>query len=609
FTWLGAVLGLMLVAHPQLAYYAYLALAGYAVGSLWSRRKQGSGQVARILGGGLVAAVIAIGVAAFVLFPMYRYLRTDSPRSGAGKGFEHAASYSLHAAETFSLFDPDFVGTGAEPGTYWGKNPLKDNTEYGGVLVLVLGVGAVIALKHDRRRWGLAAISAVALLYGLGAGTPFFRIVYTVLPGVKSFRAPSLATFLFIACATILSAMLLERVLAERDEYAATILSRSLLIGAGLALLVTVFAAAGGDALYTFWTGIFGDAPGGRSAAFQANLPHLLIGSFLTFVWCAAAWGAVLAFRRGALSARMCVLSLTAITVLDLARVDLRYLQVASYADFFPADPGIDALRTTLGPGERVLDFPGVFPSAGYLATNRIPQVFGYHGNQLRWYDDLTRVSVRDGATTQEQLQKYWFDFLNSPVLKALAARIIIFPGKIDLPGMQRIGGDERVSILRNSSAMPGAWLVSRVVVEPDSAKQIDMLWRPDFDVATEAVTASALPSMQQGGGTGKAEFTSDAADSVVLKTTASGPAVVVLSRNFHPSWNVTIDGAPASVARVDYALLGVPVSAGTHTVVFRYRPAIVVTTRRVTLATWAAVLMLTLALAGVRYFPRASRA
>ena len=37
FLWLGVVAGLMVIAHPQLAYYAYLALAPYAHGSLCTR--------------------------------------------------------------------------------------------------------------------------------------------------------------------------------------------------------------------------------------------------------------------------------------------------------------------------------------------------------------------------------------------------------------------------------------------------------------------------------------------------------------------------------------------------------------------------------------------
>src|SRR3954470_2016102 len=177
FLWLGAVAGLMVVAHPQLAYYAYIALAGYAVGSLWARRRDGA-TLANVLAGGMLAAVTALGVASVVLLPMYRYLREDSPRAGPGRGFEYSASWSLHAAEAVSMFVPEFSGTDVQSETYWGKNPFKHNSEYAGALILVLGIAGLVGLKGDRRRWGLGAMAGLALLYALGAGTPVFKIFY-----------------------------------------------------------------------------------------------------------------------------------------------------------------------------------------------------------------------------------------------------------------------------------------------------------------------------------------------------------------------------------------------------------------------------------------------
>ena len=73
---------------------------------------------------------------------MYRYLREDSPRAGPGRGFEYSASWSLHAEEALSLFIPEFSGTDVQSQTYWGKNPFKHNSEYGGALVFVLGIAA-----------------------------------------------------------------------------------------------------------------------------------------------------------------------------------------------------------------------------------------------------------------------------------------------------------------------------------------------------------------------------------------------------------------------------------------------------------------------------------
>ena len=47
-----------------------------------------------------------------------------------------------------------------------------------------------------------------------------------------------------------------------------------------------------------------------------------------------------------------------------------------------------------------------------------------------------------------------------------------------------------------------------------------------------------------------------------------------MLAEPHEPSWRVRVDGQAASLLRVDYALMGVRVPAGTHTVTFARRDA-----------------------------------
>ena len=596
FLWLGAVAGLMVVAHPQLAYYAYLALAAYAIASLWTRRRDGGATLAHGLAGGMLAVVTAAGVAAVVLLPMYRYLREDSPRAGPGRGFEYSASWSLHAEETLSLFIPEFAGTDVQSETYWGKNPFKHNSEYGGALVFVLGIAAVAGLMGDRRRWGLAAMAAIALLYALGAGTPVFGLLYSVVPGLKNFRAPSLATFLAIASLTLLAALLVERVLATGDPRARKAMSIGLAAAAGAALLVAVLTLAGGTGLYASWISIFGEAEGvDRAAAFTANVPRLAAGALMVALICSAAWGALALWSRGTLKATHVVMILTGLTALDLLRVDERYIQVVRYDDFFPPDAGIEALRSRLVPGERVLTVGGVYPE-GFLAAYGVPEVFGYHGNQLRWYNDLTRYHARQSARTPAELQQYWLGFLNSGALRALAARYVLLPGQVELPGYKLLGADQRVAVYVHESARPGVAVVPEVLVEPDSARRIATLWSPTFDPAKTTIVEEPVLAVGQAGGTGTAVIEGNGDDTLAVQVRSSGPALLNVSRTYHSSWEAEIDGVSVPVLRANHALMAVPLSkSGEQRVVMRYRPAIVRLATTITIATWAAVLLITI--------------
>jgi hypothetical protein len=597
FLWLGAVAGLMVVAHPQLAYYAYIALAAYALAVLWTRRHEGGPITATRLVGGMVAVVTAAGVAAVVLLPMYRYLREDSPRAGPGRGFEYSASWSLHAEEALSLFIPEFSGTDVQSDTYWGKNPFKHNSEYGGALVLVLGLAAVAGLKGDRRRWGLAAIAAVALLYALGAGTPVFRLLYSVVPGLKNFRAPSLATYLVIASLTLLAALLVERVLVAGDLRARRAMLTGLAAGAGAALLLAVPILIGGSGFYASWSSIFGGAEEvDRAAAFSSNLSRLAAGALIVAVICSAAFGAVVLWVRGSLKAGHVAIILTALTALDLLRVNDRYIQVVRYEDFFQPDPGIDALRARLVPGERVLTVGGVYPE-GFLAAYGVPEVFGYHGNQLRWYNSLTRYDVRQSARTAAELQQYWLGLLSSAALRALAARYVLLPGQVELPGYRLLGADQRVAVYVHDAAKPGAAVVPEIKVEPDSARRIELLWSPTFDPSKTTIVEEQVLAVGQAGGTGTAVIEGNGDDTLSIRVHSDGPALLSVSRTYHPSWQAEIDGMTVPVLRANHALMAVPLArSGEHRVVMRYRPAIVRLAARVTIVTWTAVLLFSIA-------------
>jgi hypothetical protein len=595
FLWLGVVAGLMVVAHPQLAYYAYIALAAYALGSLWSRRREGGALLAKSLAGGMLAVVTAAGVAAVVLLPMYRYLREDSPRAGPGRGFEYSTSWSLHAEEALSLFIPEFSGTDVQSETYWGKNPFKHNSEYGGALVFVLGIAALAGLKGDRRRWGLGAMAGIALLYALGAGTPVFRLLYSVVPGLKNFRAPSLAAFVAIAALTLLAGLLIDRALAGQDSHARRALSTGLLTGAIVALLIAVIALAGGPGLYQTWSSIFGRAEGGeRAAAFAGNLPRVAGGALVVALLCALAWGSVYLWSKGTLRTAHVVFILIGLTALDLLRVDDRYIQVVRYDDFFPPDQGIEALRARLVPGERVLTVGGVYPE-GFLASYGVPEVFGYHGNQLRWYNALSRYDVRQAARTAADLEQYWLSFLRSPALRALAARYVLLPGQVELPGFRLLGSDQRVAVYVNDAAMPGAAVVPQVQVEPDSARRIALLWSPTFDPAKTAILEQPLPAIGQAGGTGTAVIEGNGDDTLSVRVRSSGPALLTVSRTYHPSWQAEIDGVSIPVIRANHALMAVPLTqSGDHRVVMRYRPRIVYRAATITVATWTIVGLMT---------------
>lgn len=597
FAWFGAMAALILIAHPQLAFYAWVALGLYALVAVIVRRSEGTRPLVARLTGGVLALVVALGACALVLLPMYFYLRDVSPRAGEGIGFDKAASYSLNAEELVNFVVPSFSGVDE---TYWGRNPLKHNVEYGGAIVFALGIAGLFALKGDRRRIGLGVAAGVSLLYGLGANTPAFKLMYYTIPGLKRFRAPSLATFITLTALSVLAVLLLERILRDRESKEGMITGRVLAVLAGLCLLLGIAVQAGGAGALGIWQGIFGHTP--RADLLPAATPDIAMGAILAALWLGIAWGSLWAWRRGMIGATAFVVTLTAVTAVDGLRVDARYIQVVPFEQFFPKDGSFDQLKQLLAPGERVLAmnssaiFGGGGPEGGYLATYDIPEVFGYHSNQLRWYDQVTRRDVRDGARAYSD---YWVPgFVMSPIFRALGTRVVLSPIELKgISGFQQMGGNQRVAVYRNSEAIAGVAVIPKVTVQPDSTKVIEQLWTPGLDVSQEAFVSAALPAIGNGGGTGEAKITMDGADSVSIDATTTGPALVLLSRTFHPAWKATVNGQAVEAVRADHALIGIPVSAaGSHKIELAYRPPTVARAKLITQATWALLLLATLA-------------
>ncbi len=357
--------------------------------------------------------------------------------------------------------------------------------------------------------------------------------------------------------------------------------------------MLAIAVQAGGAGALSAWNGIFGTPRAFQNI--QANIPRMVLGGILTAVWCGLAIGVLAAWKRGILGATGVILSLSAITTLDLMRVDFSYIQVAPYSQFFPDDPTIEAVRSQLGPGERVVPFtgtlPGGGPDGGYLATYRIPEVFGYHSNQLRWYDQLTRREERERGDPRQ----YWESFVRSPALSALATRVAILPTALNVPGLKSLGSNGQITVYRDTTALSAVTVVPGIRVEPDSVRRLELLWDPTFNVSKEVLVDAPVGSLGPGGGTGTARLVDNGADSLAIEATTSGPSMLLLSRTFHPSWKAAIDGAPTTVLRVNHALIGVPLEkAGTHSISLSYRPAIVAEAKLVTTFSWIIVIVAT---------------
>ncbi|MBK8027780.1 MAG: YfhO family protein [Chloroflexi bacterium] len=67
--------------------------------------------------------------------------------------------------------------------------------------------------------------------------------------------------------------------------------------------------------------------------------------------------------------------------------------------------------------------------------------------------------------------------------------------------------------------------------------------------------------------------FVSYLPERIELRVETDAPGLLLLADAYYPGWTATVDGQPAPVYRADVMFRAVPVPAGSHEVVFDYRP------------------------------------
>ncbi|MGD2136129.1 MAG: hypothetical protein PVF27_08215, partial [Gemmatimonadales bacterium] len=257
---LALTVGLGVVSpHPQMLYYLLVAAGIFALYLAFGEKSAMTTREALVgLALALGAVVLGFGIGMIQVLPFYQYI-PFSPRADTYRGFQDAASYALAWTHVPELFLSGFVGT-SQAGTYWGGNPIKLHSEYLGLATVALAILGLTAPHRRRLVLWLGAIGALMLLVALGAGTPFYRLWYEVMPFMKKVRAPGMALYLVAFVVAVYAAFGVERL--ERGEGKRYALAW-MVIG-GLVVLLGAVGMVDGVAHFLA-QGV--DAAGGRAVA------------------------------------------------------------------------------------------------------------------------------------------------------------------------------------------------------------------------------------------------------------------------------------------------------------------------------------------------------
>ncbi|MET0466922.1 MAG: YfhO family protein [Chitinophagaceae bacterium] len=648
--WLGLALTtlgtyvLLNANHPQISYYFFIAAAIITISYLviWIRQKEWK-HLGIAFGITLLAAIAGMATTALSLMTSTEYakatirggtnvaIKGDSVTVNKTDGLdtEYAFSYSLGRGEELTLLMPNaYGGSRRDPasddshvierltamgvpesgamqlsgqlssqfGRFWGDpNSSGGGPFYSGVIVCILALLGFVLYKHPLR-WGLLAIAVLGVMMAWGRFFIGFNMfLFENLPLYSKFRSPSIAMIIpqfIIPIAAVFGLQLLFFRNNAQELLKADFKKILYSLGGLAGLLIILYLMMGysapfdADILEGLKQNTGKDEVGRAVVAGLKQDRKALFGAQVlrTIGFIALTLGLIWAYMKNILKPVIAVALFTLIAFIDLFVVDKKYLndenfrskdeEVAQTATPTAIDQQIFADKD---PHFRVFNAGNErFSASDYHYPTFHRTLGGYHPAKLRIYQDV--------------IERYLYGEDNRQILNMLDAKYI---ATVNPQTGQPL-------LLPNPNAYGAAWLVKTVQMVTDDAAELQAIGRTNLR-DTAIVQASFAKNIAQPQWDSAATLTLSKydADEIEYNFNAATQQFAVLSEIYYPlGWNAYIDGNKVEYVKTDYALRGLSIPAGKHTIKFVFEPGSY--KKGLTISFTASILVLILILGGL---------
>jgi len=514
-----------LSGHHQVPVYMTLAVA-----AVWIFHILRGGRLNRsvlLLAG--VAAIFLLLTSALQVLPAYEYghlarrwIGTPSP-----VGWKEAVPYSVHHDASLHLFA--LYGL-IIPGVNGFANP------YVGLIILAFAGLAVALWWKDARVRILCVLSLAGLFVSLGYQSLFHGVLYALMPLVDKSREPGMAVFLFNFGVAVLTAFGFDGLTSQTESAWPRRITRWLAcIGALMLLLMLgVFVSK-----QLRWD--FDDRP-----VLVAVLGLLLAALFYAY------------HHRNLSSTSL------GICCLLLLLMDLGNSTGYGYAN--NADSGRAVYLKKLSENQDILKWIRSRPGRFRIQRDSqdIPFNYGdwYGIEELGGYvtslpNNLCRLGWAAARDVQLYGVKYWI------------GRKPGAPDQIEV-----FTGQSGLKVYEMPGALPRVWSVHDVASVESENQIVPAFENPQLDLRHTALFWRETPKLDPCPGEDQVSLTSSDFNSVVIQADMRCRGMVVLSDNYYPGWDATVDGKPARIWEAYTVIRGVEVDAGAHRIEMRYQPA-----------------------------------
>lgn len=598
--------------HVQMSYYFLFVICAVVVAyGIEHYRSHTMPRFFKATGVLVVAAVLAVGANASNLYHTYKYskesmrgghteltsLDADKPKpAGNGLDKDYITQWSYGKMETLTLLIPDSKGGASGPlseseravkaadpqlrpylsqvDRYWGDQPFTAGPVYVGALIFFLFVLGCFIVRTPLK-WALLVVTILTIMLSWGKNMMWLTDWFIdYFPMYNRFRTVSSILVVAEFCMPLLAVLALKKIFDDPS-----ILSREkrwFYLSGGIVAGIALLAALAPGLFDTFlkdyereaagqpgYAELFAGIAEARKAVFTAD-------AWRSFIIVALGFAVLWLLNRKKVSATVALVALGVILVGDMYPINKRYLNSDNFVT--PARktnpfPMTDTDRYILQ--DKDMNYRVLNAAAGetLAASFNEPRtsyyhksIGGYHAAKLRRYQDLIERQLVNA---------------NPAVLNMLNTSYIIQP--LD---------DGRETVVRNPGALGNAWFVSEVKWVDNADAEMAAI--TDFDPSHTAVAdrrfAREIGDKVVPPAAGDTIYeTGYKPDELTYRYRSQQGGLAVFSEIYFPwGWQVTVDGKPIDMARVNYVLRAVNLPAGEHEVIFRFDPPSVHTTEAI---------------------------
>ncbi len=587
----GFVLALQFFyTHWQIAYYTCLCAGTYGICSyigivIQEREKQAA---ARLFALNLVVLFFFLSTVAIDLFPLANWSTNTNrgAQSGANQGKgglerEEAMSWSMPPEELGTFVIPGFFGFSRQEGGenptnirsyYWGRMVFTQTTSYIGLLPWLL---MPLPLIFRRDRYTLLATLAIVggIVFSMGKYTPVYNFLFDYFPGINRFRVPKMMMFIPVIGLGVMAARGLDLLRDDLVRSSATF--RRYLAGIAalpiILLLLLVMLKFGKSHWLSLLSEMITQPTRYEQGAYLLEqrwgniISETGIATGLSALYAAA----ILTSGRGLLPSRLVPLALMAILLLDVGRVNAKFMLLTDVPTRSTGmkTPTVEFLLRQSNQ-YRVLPLS---QDPAYFASHRIPVLFTpMPVQQVRWQEILNSFN------------------LNSVVPDMLNIRYLVISSDAYRQEQQQFGGryvpvftspDGSEIVLENRNVLSKAWLVSSVLAVENQQQTLQLLQNPAFNPRQIAMVESPPPlqlgtyGQQTSSPPGKVIVNRYEGERIELSVKSAVNSLLVIGEKYYKGWQATVDGKSTEIIPVNHILRGVYLTPGNHHVEFKFDP------------------------------------